>query len=66
MSSLLYIILKMDNALQQLKCAVHFHFKNTHKLKQIFKIFIVSSSKVSIEEWQCRVSAYSMENSALK
>ena len=56
----------MDNALQQLKCAVHFHFKNTHKLKQIFKIFIVSSSKVSIEEWQCRVSAYSMENSALK
>ena len=39
-------ILKMDNALQQLKCVVRFHFKNTHKLKRIFKIFIVSSSKV--------------------
>ena len=39
-------ILKIDNAFQQLKCVVRFHFKNTHKLKRIFKIFIVSSSKV--------------------
>lgn len=42
----LYHTIKMDNALQKLKCAVHFHFKNTHKLTKIFKIFIVSPSKV--------------------
>lgn len=46
----------MVSTLQRL----NFYYKNIHELKRIFKIFIVSSSKVlslSTAEWQC-VGAY--------
>lgn len=37
----------MDNALQKLKCAVYFHFKNTHKLKTYLKSLLFHHQKFS-------------------